>query len=65
MQRIALPDPGDDAALACVLSGLISTPLERARPLWQIEEELNAWVALVRCKMNPGAPDNEEEKGRP
>jgi len=36
LHRIALPAPGDDQALQEVLSHLISTPLDRARPLWEI-----------------------------
>jgi WS/DGAT/MGAT family acyltransferase len=36
LHRIALPAPGDDRVLQEVLSHLISTPLDRARPLWEI-----------------------------
>jgi WS/DGAT/MGAT family acyltransferase len=36
VQHTVLPDPGDDPALSRALSDLISTPLERGRPLWQI-----------------------------
>ena len=36
LHRIALPAPCDGQALQEVLSHLISTPLDRARPLWEI-----------------------------
>ena len=36
LHRIALPAPGDDRVLAEVLSDLMSTPLDRAIPLWQV-----------------------------
>ena len=34
VQRIALPPPGDKAALQNLMSDIISTPLDRSRPLW-------------------------------
>ncbi len=36
LHRIALPAPGGDQVLQEVLSHLISTPLDRARPLWEV-----------------------------
>jgi diacylglycerol O-acyltransferase / wax synthase len=36
MHHIALPAPGGKAALAAVVSDLASTPLDRARPLWDV-----------------------------
>lgn len=35
LHRIALPSPGDDAALREVVGDLISAPLDHDRPLWQ------------------------------
>ncbi|MFI5454175.1 MAG: wax ester/triacylglycerol synthase family O-acyltransferase [Isosphaerales bacterium] len=51
LHRIALPAPGNDQALQEVLSHLISTPLDRARPLWEIhliENYGNGCVLLFR-----------------
>ncbi len=36
LHRVALPLPGDDRALRAMLSDLISTPLDHAKPLWQV-----------------------------
>jgi len=36
MHHVALPPPGDDAALATLISDLASTPLDHARPLWEV-----------------------------
>jgi WS/DGAT/MGAT family acyltransferase len=36
MHHVALPPPGDDAALADLLSDLASTPLDHGRPLWEV-----------------------------
>ncbi|HYG62277.1 MAG TPA: wax ester/triacylglycerol synthase family O-acyltransferase [Thermoanaerobaculia bacterium] len=33
--RVRLPDPGDEAGLREVIDGLMSTPLDPERPLWQ------------------------------
>jgi WS/DGAT/MGAT family acyltransferase len=35
IHRVALPAPGDKRALQAFMSDLISTPLDRTRPLWQ------------------------------
>jgi WS/DGAT/MGAT family acyltransferase len=35
LHRIALPAPGDDAALYALISDLASTPLDFSKPLWQ------------------------------
>jgi hypothetical protein len=36
VHRIAVPPPADDEALAALVSDLMSAPLDRARPLWQL-----------------------------
>ncbi len=36
LHRVALPRPGDKAELADLLGDLMSTPLDHARPLWQV-----------------------------
>ena len=36
VHRVALPEPGDMAALHDFMSDLASTPLDRSKPLWQI-----------------------------
>ncbi|MBK9244053.1 MAG: wax ester/triacylglycerol synthase family O-acyltransferase [Burkholderiales bacterium] len=36
MHHVALPAPGGRAALAALLNDLASTPLDRARPLWDV-----------------------------
>ncbi len=36
LQRIALPPPGDQAALQELVSQMASTPLDLTRPLWQL-----------------------------
>ena len=36
VHRVALPAPGDRAALAEVVSDLVSSPLDHQRPLWQL-----------------------------
>ena len=35
VHRIGLPAPGDKTALQNLMSDIISTPLDRSRPLWQ------------------------------
>ncbi len=37
VRRVRLPAPGDEAALASFVSARMSTPLDRTRPLWQID----------------------------
>ena len=36
MRRVALPEPGDKAALENLVSDLMSTPLDYNKPLWQL-----------------------------
>lgn len=36
LHHVALPPPGGEAALAEVINDLASTPLDRARPLWDV-----------------------------
>ena len=36
VRHVAAPPPGDDAALKKLASHIISTPLERSRPLWKL-----------------------------
>jgi len=37
IQRMALPAPGDKAALKEVISGLIAMPLDQTKPLWHVQ----------------------------
>jgi hypothetical protein len=37
VRRVRLPAPGDEAALCAFISARMSTPLDRTRPLWQID----------------------------
>jgi WS/DGAT/MGAT family acyltransferase len=37
VRRMRLPAPGDESALASFISARMSTPLDRTRPLWQID----------------------------
>lgn len=51
VHRIALPAPGDKAALQALMSDIISTPLDRSRPLWQfhvVEGYKDGWVMAGR-----------------
>ncbi len=51
IHRIALPAPGGKAALQELMSDIISTPLDRSRPLWQfhvIEGYNDGWVLAGR-----------------
>ncbi len=51
VHRIALPAPGDKTALQNLMSDITSTPLDRARPLWQfsvIEGYQDGWVMAGR-----------------
>ncbi|MFO7683175.1 MAG: wax ester/triacylglycerol synthase family O-acyltransferase [Chloroflexota bacterium] len=36
VHRVALPEPGDQAALQAMASDLVSTPLDYSKPLWQM-----------------------------
>src|SRR5690606_21756419 len=36
MHHVALPQPGDRRALAQLLGDIVSTPLDRLQPLWQV-----------------------------
>ncbi|MFQ5578485.1 MAG: wax ester/triacylglycerol synthase family O-acyltransferase [Anaerolineae bacterium] len=47
--RLALPHPGDRAALETVVSTLMSTPLDYSKPLWQVHllENYNGGCALL------------------
>jgi hypothetical protein len=49
LHRVALPRPGDDRALADLLGDLMSTPLDHARPLWQLHlvEGFGSGSALI------------------
>lgn len=48
VHRVALPTPGDDAAMAELVSDLMSAPLDHTRPLWQLHiVELPRGTALV------------------
>ncbi len=49
MHHVALPPPHDHAALTEFLSDLASTPLDRARPLWDIHviDQVDGGSALV------------------
>ena len=51
VHRIALPAPGDKKALQNLMSDIISTPLDRSRPLWQfhvVEGYQDGWVLAGR-----------------
>ncbi len=49
LHHIALPPPGDDAALTELINDLASTPLDRARPLWDVHvvDGVNGGSALI------------------
>jgi diacylglycerol O-acyltransferase / wax synthase len=49
LHRVALPTPHDERALQELVSDLMSTPLDRSRPLWQIHlvENFGAGGALI------------------
>ncbi len=49
LHRIALPEPGDQAALQGMCSDLMSTPLDFSKPLWQIHiiDNYGAGCALM------------------
>jgi WS/DGAT/MGAT family acyltransferase len=51
IHRVALPAPGDKTALQAYMGDLISTPLDRSRPLWQfhvVEGYGSGWVLAGR-----------------
>ncbi len=68
LQRVALPDPGDQDQLQDMVSTLMSTPLDRSKPLWQfqyienymggsalvgrIHHSIGDGIALVRVLLN-------------
>ena len=59
LHHLALPAPADDAALRDLVSDLASTPLDRARPLWQIHHvegyaEGSVLVARVHHSVGDG-----------
>jgi len=49
LQRVALPDPGGQDELQEMVSGLMSTPLDPSKPLWQFQyiENYRGGSALV------------------
>lgn len=49
LHHIALPEPGDRAALVELVSELASTPLDRERPLWQVHvvDNVDGGSALI------------------
>lgn len=49
LQRVALPDPGGQDELQEMVSGLMSTPLDLSKPLWQFQyiENYRGGSALV------------------
>jgi len=49
MHHVALPAPGGKAALAALVSELASTPLDRARPLWDVHvvDGVDGGAALI------------------
>ena len=49
LHRIALPAPGDLAALRAVVNDLVSTPLDLSRPLWQFHLIENYGAGCVLC----------------
>ncbi len=49
LHHVALPAPGDDSALADLVSDIASTPLDHARPLWDVHvvDGVNDGSALI------------------
>ena len=49
MHHVALPPPGDDAALTDLISDIASTPMDHARPLWDVHvvDGVGAGSALI------------------
>jgi diacylglycerol O-acyltransferase len=58
LQRTALPEPGDQAALQALVSDLASTQLDFARPLWQFHlvEHYGSGSALI-CRLHHSIAD--------
>ena len=58
VHRIGLPHPGDEAALVDLVSDLMSSPLDHARPLWQLHvvdmPKGTALVARIHHAMGDG-----------
>ena len=58
VHRAALPAPGDKAALQDMMSDIISTPLDRSRPLWQYHLlEGYGGGSVVACRMHHSIAD--------
>jgi WS/DGAT/MGAT family acyltransferase len=53
IHRVALPEPGDQAALQQLTNDLMSTPLDFSKPLWQIHlvENFGDGCALI-CRLH-------------
>ncbi len=51
LHRLELPAPGDEAVLQTLAGELMSRPLDRAKPLWQmyVVERYGAGSALISC----------------
>jgi WS/DGAT/MGAT family acyltransferase len=51
VQRVELPAPGDEAALQMLAGEIMSRPLDRSKPLWQmyVVERYGAGSALISC----------------
>jgi WS/DGAT/MGAT family acyltransferase len=49
VHRARLPDPGDEHALQAFVSGVMSAPLDRSRPLWEFHyvENFGSGAAIV------------------
>lgn len=53
LHRIALPSPGDDAALTEVVNRLASSPLDYSKPLWQFHViENHQGGSLMFCRLH-------------
>ncbi len=59
IHRIALPDPGDKAALIDIVNDLVSSPLDSTKPLWQIHvvEKYNGDGCAVIVRIHHGIAD--------
>ena len=58
VKKLILPPPGDQAALQRVVSTLVGTPLDMARPPWQVHlvEKYGPGCALI-CRMHHSLAD--------